>query len=55
MIGDRMGKVDYPQLPPMTNDELASLFQQAEFARLATLNEDGTIHVAPIFFRFHDG
>jgi PPOX class probable F420-dependent enzyme len=55
MIGDWIDKVEYPQLPSMTGDELVTFFDQAHFARLATVNEDGTIHIAPVFFRFHDG
>jgi general stress protein 26 len=55
MIGDWIDKVDYPQLPSMTDEELATHFEQAQFARLATMNEDGTIHIAPIFFIYQDG
>ncbi len=55
MIGDWIDKVDYPQLPSMNDDELATFFEQAHFARLATMNEDGTIHIAPVFFKFQDG
>ena len=52
MIGDWIDKVEYPQLPPMTHEELRSFLDTALFARLGTLNEDGTIHMAPIFFRY---
>ena len=55
MIGDWIEKVEYPQLPAMTDEELASFFEQAIFARLGTINEDGTIHIAPIFFKYDDG
>ena len=55
MIGDWIDKVEYPQLPAMTEEELISFFDQAQFARLATFNEDGTIHIAPTFFRYLDG
>jgi hypothetical protein len=55
MIGDWIDKVAYPQLPAMTEEELVSFFDQAQFARLATINEDGTIHIAPIFFKYNDG
>ena len=54
MIGDWIEKVDYPQLPAMTDEELVTFFEQAQFARLGTLNEDGTIHIAPIFFRYDE-
>jgi nitroimidazol reductase NimA-like FMN-containing flavoprotein (pyridoxamine 5'-phosphate oxidase superfamily) len=55
MIGDWIDKVEYPQLPSMTDEELGSFFEQAQFARLGTINEDGTIHIAPIFFKYHEG
>jgi len=55
MIGDWIDKVEYPQLPAMVGDELARFFEQAQFARLGTYNEDGTIHIAPIFFKYQDG
>jgi len=54
MIGDWIDKVKYPQLPAMTQDELVSFLDQAQFARLGTINEDGTIHIAPIFFKYID-
>jgi hypothetical protein len=55
MIGDWIDKVEYPQLPAMTDEELATFFGQALIARLGTINEDGTIHIAPVFFRYADG
>lgn len=55
MIGDWIDKVDYPQLPALTEDELIAFFEQALFARLGTINDDGTIHIAPIFFKYQDG
>jgi len=55
MIGDWIDKVEYPQLPSLTDEELASFFEKALFARLGTINEDGTIHIAPIFFKYEDG
>ncbi|UCC52482.1 MAG: pyridoxamine 5'-phosphate oxidase family protein [Anaerolineaceae bacterium] len=55
MIGEWIDKVTYPQLPAMNDEELVSFFEQTTFARLGTLNEDGTIHIAPIFFKYVDG
>jgi nitroimidazol reductase NimA-like FMN-containing flavoprotein (pyridoxamine 5'-phosphate oxidase superfamily) len=55
MIGDWIDKVEYPQLPSMSNEELLSFFENAQFARLGTINEDGTIHIAPIFFKYDKG
>ena len=54
MIGDWIEKVEYPQLPAMTEQELVSFFDEAQFARLGTINEDGTIHIAPIFFKYDE-
>ena len=45
MIGDWIDKVEYPQLPALTDEELVSFFKQAIFARLGTINEDRTIHM----------
>ncbi len=55
MIGDWIDKVEYPQLPPMTDEELESFLGRALFARLGTINEDGTIHIAPVFFKYNAG
>jgi hypothetical protein len=55
MIGDWIDKVEYPQLPSMTEEELAAFLEEAQFSRLGTLNEDGSIHIAPIFFKHVDG
>ena len=55
MIGDWIDKVEYPQLPAMTEKELLEFFESAEFARLGTINEDSTVHIAPIFFKYDDG
>jgi hypothetical protein len=55
MIGDWIDKVEYPQLPALSEEELLSFFEQTQFARLGTINEDGTIHIAPIFFKYVDG
>ena len=55
MIGDWIDKVDYPQLPAISDEKLTSFFEQAQFARLGTFNEDGTIHIAPVYFKYQDG
>jgi nitroimidazol reductase NimA-like FMN-containing flavoprotein (pyridoxamine 5'-phosphate oxidase superfamily) len=55
MIGDWIEKVECPQLPSMTDEELESFFEEVQFARLGTINEDGTIHIAPIFFKYSEG
>ncbi len=45
----------YPQLPPLTDEEIEAFLNQAVFARLATLNEDGTIQMTPILFKYENG
>ncbi len=45
----------YPQKPPLTEEEMVSFLEEALFARLGTLNEDGTIHITPVYFRYDDG
>lgn len=55
MIGDWIDKVDYPQLPAISDEKLASFLESAQFARLGTFNEDGTIHITPVFFKYQDG
>ena len=55
MIGDWIKKVEYPQMPAMTEDELVGFFDQVTISRLGTVNEDGTVHIAPIFFKYDNG
>ena len=45
----------YPQMPPLSTQELDAFLKQPLIARLGTMNEDGTIHLAPIFFRYENG
>jgi nitroimidazol reductase NimA-like FMN-containing flavoprotein (pyridoxamine 5'-phosphate oxidase superfamily) len=45
----------YPQKPPLTEEEMASFLEETLFARLGTLNEDGTIHITPVYFRYDNG
>ncbi|KQT01977.1 pyridoxamine 5'-phosphate oxidase family protein [Cellulomonas sp. Leaf395] len=40
----------YPQAPPLTEDELTDFLRSADVARLATHNEDGSIHLAPAYY-----
>lgn len=55
MVGEWIDQVEYPQAPSMTIEELQILFDEALFARLGTINDDGTIHIAPVFFKYQDG
>ena len=45
----------YPQAPPMSSDEVGAFLAAAPVARLATHNEDGTIHLAPAWFLYEEG
>ncbi len=45
----------YSQPPPMNEKEIESFLDEAKVARLCTHNEDGTIHVIPVWFKYdHD-
>jgi len=52
MVGEWVETVDYPQAPRMTGEEIESLMEYVLFARLGTLNDDGTIHITPVFFKY---
>ena len=45
----------YPQKPPLTQDELVAFLNEAPIARLSSLNPDGTIHIASVYFRYDNG
>ena len=45
----------YPQMPPFTQAELVAFLNEAPVARLSSLNPDGTIHIAPVYFRYDNG
>jgi nitroimidazol reductase NimA-like FMN-containing flavoprotein (pyridoxamine 5'-phosphate oxidase superfamily) len=45
----------YPQMPPFTQDELVAFLNEAPVARLSSLNPDGTIHIAPVYFKYDNG
>jgi len=45
----------YPQMPPFTQDELVAFLNEAPIARLSSLNSDGTIHIAPVYFKYENG
>lgn len=46
---------DYPQMPPLTQEEIESFLGQPLIAKLGTINEDGTIHLAPVIFKYENG
>ncbi len=45
----------YPQMPPFTQDEIEAFLKEAPIARLSSLNPDGTIHIAPVYFKYDNG
>lgn len=45
----------YPQKPPFTQDELEAFLNEAPLARLCSTNPDGTIHIAPVYFKYDNG
>jgi|SRR5579872_4063578 len=42
-------------MPPLTEKELETFLNQAPIARLSSHNADGTIHSAPIWFKYEGG
>ena len=45
----------YPQKPPLTDDELQALLREAPIAHLGSVNPDGTIHMAALWFTYDNG
>ena len=45
----------YPQKPPFSPDELEEFLNSSPLARLSTHNQDGTIHISPVYFKYKDG
>ena len=45
----------YPQVPGLSETELANFLAQPLLARLSTLNPDGTIHTVPIWYQYRKG
>ena len=46
------GNVESPQGPPTPGDEVEDFLQNAPIARLGSHNDDGTIHLVPVWFKF---
>ena len=55
MPGEWIDNTEYPQAPSMTNAEVEAFFDEALYARLGTINEDGSVHIAPVYFKYEDG
>ena len=45
----------YPQAKPFMEDEVVPFLERPLIAKLCTHNEDGSIHVVPIWFKYEDG
>lgn len=45
----------YPQVPPMSGDELDAFLSEPHVARLSTINPDGTPHTLPIWYEWSGG
>jgi len=43
------------QAPPLTNEEIESLLKRNNVARICSYNRDGTIHAAPVSYRYMNG
>ena len=46
---------NYPQSPAMSAGEVAAFLLEMPIARLGTHNQDGTIHMAPVWFLYESG
>lgn len=47
--------MSYTQSPHLTKEEIDAFLSEALIARLCSHNPDGTIHVAPVWYRYEDG
>ena len=45
----------YTQSPPMSVQEAESFLREAKIARFCSLNKDGTIHAAPVWYKYENG
>jgi PPOX class probable F420-dependent enzyme len=45
----------YPQANPFMKDEIVPFLEQPLIAKLCTHNNDGSIHIVPIWFKYDDG
>jgi nitroimidazol reductase NimA-like FMN-containing flavoprotein (pyridoxamine 5'-phosphate oxidase superfamily) len=43
------------QAPPLTSEEIESMLKENYIARICTHNKDGTIHVAPVSYKYMNG
>ena len=45
----------YTQSPHMSMQEAESFLREAKIARFCSLNKDGTIHAAPVWYKYENG
>lgn len=43
------------QAPPLTSEEIESMFKESSTARICTHNKDGTIHAIPVSYLYING
>jgi nitroimidazol reductase NimA-like FMN-containing flavoprotein (pyridoxamine 5'-phosphate oxidase superfamily) len=49
-------KSKYPQAPPFANNyEIETFLAKPLLARVSSHNDDGTIHIAPVYYLFENG
>jgi nitroimidazol reductase NimA-like FMN-containing flavoprotein (pyridoxamine 5'-phosphate oxidase superfamily) len=48
-------KRNYPQALPFAEGDLEAFLERPLIAKLCTHNPDGTIHIAPLYFRYEAG
>lgn len=44
----------YAQSPSLTGEEIESLLKEVKTARFCSLNRDGTIHAAPVWYKYEN-
>jgi hypothetical protein len=47
--------LSYTQAPHLSSSEIESLMREAQIARFCSYNKDGTIHAAPVQYKYEDG
>ncbi|TET59053.1 MAG: pyridoxamine 5'-phosphate oxidase family protein [Promethearchaeota archaeon] len=47
--------MSYTQAPPLADEEMGNFLKEAPTARICSINEDGTIHGVPVWFKYESG
>ena len=47
--------MSYTQAPHLTDEEIGNFLKEAPTARICSINEDGTIHGVPVWFKYESG